>query len=175
MSWGADDDTVVVGTVGRLVAEKGYHELFEAVAGLGPGVRLVVVGGDDADKPDALDASVFATGGGHGVVFLGHRDDVDGLLGAFDLFVLASHREGQPRAAMEAAASGLPIVATDVRGCRQVVDDGSTGRSSVWPTRPVCAPRSSRWRHLRSGGRPWARQHGPRPSASSTSATLSAG
>ena len=66
-----------------------------------------------------------ATAGG--VVLLGHRDDVDRLLGAFDLFVLASHREGQPRAAMEAAASGLPIVATDVRGCRQVVDDGTTG------------------------------------------------
>ena len=62
-----------------------------------------------------------------GVVLLGHRDDVDRLLGGFDLFVLASHREGQPRAAMEAAASGLPIVATDIRGCRQVVDDGTTG------------------------------------------------
>ena len=60
-------------------------------------------------------------------MFLGHRDDVADLLGAFDVFVLASHREGQPRAAMEAAASGLPVVATDIRGCRQVVDDGSTG------------------------------------------------
>ena len=45
-----------------------------------------------------------------------------------DLFVLASHREGFPRAAMEAAAMGLPVVATDIRGCRQVVDDGLTGR-----------------------------------------------
>jgi glycosyltransferase involved in cell wall biosynthesis len=44
-----------------------------------------------------------------------------------DLFVLPSHREGFPRAAMEAAASGLPVVATDVRGCRQVVDHGTTG------------------------------------------------
>ena len=62
-----------------------------------------------------------------GVVRLGHRDDVDRLLGAFDVFVLASHREGQPRAAMEAAAAGLPIVATDIRGCRQVVDHEVTG------------------------------------------------
>jgi glycosyltransferase involved in cell wall biosynthesis len=44
-----------------------------------------------------------------------------------DLFVLPSWREGFPRAAMEASASGLPVVATDVRGCRQVVDDGVTG------------------------------------------------
>ncbi len=55
------------------------------------------------------------------------RDDVDELYGAMDLFVLASHREGFPRAAMEAAASGIPLVVTDVRGCRQVVDDGANG------------------------------------------------
>jgi glycosyltransferase involved in cell wall biosynthesis len=45
-----------------------------------------------------------------------------------DLYVLASHREGFPRSAMEAAAMGLPVVATDIRGCRQVVEDGRTGR-----------------------------------------------
>jgi glycosyltransferase involved in cell wall biosynthesis len=44
-----------------------------------------------------------------------------------DVFVLASHREGFPRAAMEAAASGLPVIATDVRGCRQVVEPEVTG------------------------------------------------
>jgi glycosyltransferase involved in cell wall biosynthesis len=58
---------------------------------------------------------------------VGHRDDIDDLYGAMDGFVLASYREGFPRAAMEAAASGLPIVATDIRGCRQVIDDGRTG------------------------------------------------
>jgi glycosyltransferase involved in cell wall biosynthesis len=125
--WGADDQTVVVGAVGRLVAEKGYPELFEAVAGL-PDVRLVVAGGADPDKPDALHPGVLRAAEAAGVVVLGHRGDVDRLLGAFDVFVLASHREGQPRAAMEAAASGLPVVATDIRGCRQVVDDGVTGR-----------------------------------------------
>jgi glycosyltransferase involved in cell wall biosynthesis len=61
------------------------------------------------------------------VVFLGHRPDVHQVLTGFDLFVLASHREGQPRAAMEAAATGLPIIATDIRGCRQVVDNEVTG------------------------------------------------
>jgi len=125
--WGADAETVVVGAVGRLVGEKGYAELFEAVAALGPRVRLVVVGGEDGDKADALDASLLARARTAGVTFLGHRHDVADLLGVFDLFVLASHREGQPRAAMEAAAAGLPIVATDIRGCRQVVDHEVTG------------------------------------------------
>jgi ribosomal protein S18 acetylase RimI-like enzyme len=55
------------------------------------------------------------------------RTDIEDLYSAMDLFVLPSHREGFPRAAMEAAAMGLPIVATDIRGCRQVVDDGVNG------------------------------------------------
>jgi glycosyltransferase involved in cell wall biosynthesis len=126
-SWGADDETVVVGTVGRLVAEKGYPELFEAVRGLAPRVLLVGVGGADPDKPDALDPVLVQRAEQDGVRLLGHRPDVARLLGAFDVFVLASHREGVPRAAMEAAASGLPVVVTDIRGCRQVVDDGVTG------------------------------------------------
>ena len=62
-----------------------------------------------------------------GVTFLGHRDDVERLYRGFDVYVLASYREGFPRSAMEAAAMGLPVVATDIRGCRQVVADGETG------------------------------------------------
>jgi len=61
------------------------------------------------------------------VQFLGMRTDVDRLYAAMDLFVLASHREGFPRSAMEAAAMGLPIVATNIRGCREVVKDGVNG------------------------------------------------
>ena len=126
-AWGADDGAVVVGAVGRLVGEKGYPELFDAVAGLAPRVRLVVVGGFDPEKPDSLSAERVRRAEEDGVVFLGHRPDVDRVLGALDVFVLASHREGQPRAAMEAAASGLPVIATDIRGCRQVVEDEVTG------------------------------------------------
>ncbi len=62
-----------------------------------------------------------------GVRFLGHRDDVETLYPAMDIYVLASHREGFPRSAMEAAACGLPLLLTNIRGCRQVVDDGTSG------------------------------------------------
>jgi glycosyltransferase involved in cell wall biosynthesis len=125
---GIDDDTVLVGTVGRLVAEKGLPELFAAMTRL-PRDRfvLVVVGAPDPVKSDALGADEVARAREHGVRFLGHRDDVDALYAAMDVFALASHREGFPRAAMEATAMGLPVVATDVRGCREVVDDGVTG------------------------------------------------
>ena len=124
---GADDDRIVVGMVGRLVAEKGLLELFAAARLLDDRYVVAVVGPDDPEKPDALDRATVREAEAHGVRFLGMRDDVDRLYGAMDLFVLPSWREGFPRAAMEAAASGLPVVATDVRGCRQVVDDGVTG------------------------------------------------
>jgi glycosyltransferase involved in cell wall biosynthesis len=124
---GVDDDTVLVGTVGRLVAEKGLPELFAAVTRLPGNFVLVVVGAPDPVKPDAIGADELTRAREHGVRFLGHRDDVDALYAAMDVFVLASHREGFPRAGMEAAAMGLPAVATDVRGCREVVDDGVTG------------------------------------------------
>lgn len=127
---GLAQDAVVVGAVGRLVLEKGYAELFQAWEHLReehPRAVLVVVGPDDADKADAVPPELIERASGLGVRFLGMRDDVDELYRAFDLYVLASHREGFPRSAMEAAASGLPIVATDIRGCRQVVADGVTG------------------------------------------------
>lgn len=124
---GVTDSEIVIGIVGRLVAEKGYPELFEAFAGLDERFRLVVVGPDDPDKPDALPRELIESATSAGVMFLGMRTDVHELYTAMDLFVLPSHREGFPRAAMEAAASGLPLVVTNIRGCRQVVDDGVNG------------------------------------------------
>jgi len=127
---GVADDEVLVGAVGRLVREKGYLELFEAVRRARvdhPELRLVVVGPSEPDKADGISAVEIDRAERDGVVFLGHRDDVDRLYGAMDAYVLASHREGFPRSAMEAAAMGLPILATDIRGCRQVVDHGVNG------------------------------------------------
>ncbi|MEX2624522.1 MAG: GNAT family N-acetyltransferase [Acidimicrobiia bacterium] len=125
---GAGPDDVVVGMVGRLVEEKGYREFFDAARLLrNSGTVFVAAGPDDPSKTDGLDRSVVEGARADGVQFLGMRTDVERLYGGFDLFVLPSYREGFPRAAMEAAASGLPIVATNIRGCRQVVDDGRTG------------------------------------------------
>lgn len=127
---GVSEGDVVVGAVGRLVAEKGYAELFDAwerIRAEVPRAVLVVVGPTDEDKSDSLGAGIVERAREAGVRFLGMRSDVDDLYRGFDLYVLASHREGFPRSAMEAAAAGLPIVATDIRGCRQVVDDGVTG------------------------------------------------
>jgi glycosyltransferase involved in cell wall biosynthesis len=128
---GVRSRSIVVGTVGRLVWQKGFRELFAAarrIRSLRPEVVFVIVGPEDQAKGDALDADDIAEAKALGnVLFTGHRDDVEELYHGFDLFVLPSYREGFPRSAMEAAASGLPIVATDIRGCRQVVDHGVNG------------------------------------------------
>jgi glycosyltransferase involved in cell wall biosynthesis/ribosomal protein S18 acetylase RimI-like enzyme len=124
---GVGADQVLVGMVGRLVAEKGVPELIEVAARLGDGYVFVIAGPHDPDKEDAVPLELIRRGEEAGVRFLGMRRDVERLYGAFDIFVLPSHREGFPRAAMEAAASGLPVVATDIRGCRQVVDEGVNG------------------------------------------------
>jgi len=124
---GAEDSDVVVGTVGRLVAEKGFPELFQAAEGFGSGYVFVVVGPVDPDKQDSLPGEMIERAKHDGVRFLGMRTDMEDVYAAMDLFVLPSHREGFPRAAMEAAAMALPVIATDIRGCRQVVRDGVNG------------------------------------------------
>ncbi len=130
-SFGAGPGDIVCGVVGRLVWEKGYREVFEAAVRLrarAPNVRVVVAGPDDPEKADAITRDDMARAEREGGVhFLGMRDDVEDLYAAMDLYVLASHREGFPRSAMEAAATGLPLVVTDVRGSRQIVDQGVTG------------------------------------------------
>jgi glycosyltransferase involved in cell wall biosynthesis len=133
-SWDVADDVVVVGTVGRLVREKGITELLDAAAQLatarapaGVPVRLVVVGPLDGAKADAVDSAMVDRAAAAGVVFAGERTDMPQCYAAMDLFVTASWREGFPRSAMEASAMGLAVVGTDIRGTRQVVDDGVTG------------------------------------------------
>lgn len=119
----------VVGTVGRLVAEKGYRELFRA-AGLVsqefPEARFLAVAPSDPEKWDAVREGELA-GVRNLFRFTGWREDVRELLALMDVFVLASWREGLPRSAIEAAAMARPLVLTDVRGCREVARDGREG------------------------------------------------
>jgi glycosyltransferase involved in cell wall biosynthesis len=128
---GVDGDAMVIGTVARLVWQKGFRELFtaaERLHGTHPNIVFVVVGGTDPDKADAISSEELASARRRGrIVFAGWRDDTEHVYPAFDLFVLPSHREGFPRSAMEAAATGLPVIATDIRGCREVVSHRKTG------------------------------------------------
>lgn len=108
------DDELLVGGVGRQVAEKGIAEFGAAARALARRARFVWVGPDDPDKPDALGEAEA------GVRFLGLRHDLPAIYAAMDVFVLPSYREGLSRSAMEAAASGRAMVLSDIRGCREI-------------------------------------------------------
>jgi len=124
---GAKPDDIVVGSVGRLVAEKGFRELFAAASKLPDGYVVVCVGPEEPTKADGLTQQELDDARTAGIRLLGMRTDVDTLYAAMDVFVLPSHREGFPRAAMEASAMGLPVIASDIRGCREVVAHGENG------------------------------------------------
>jgi glycosyltransferase involved in cell wall biosynthesis len=124
------DDRVVIVTIGRLVAEKGYLELLRAMKDID--AELWIVGerlaSDHASSIDAAIAEVERDPAlKKRVRFLGYRRDVPALLGAADIFTLPSHREGMPRSIIEAMMTGLPVVATDIRGSREEVVPEETG------------------------------------------------
>lgn len=112
--WGVRPDDLVVGGVGRLVTEKGIGEFVAAARALSNRATFVWVGPDDPDKPDAWGGDDDA------VRFVGARDDMQAVYNALDVFVLPSYREGFSRSGMEAAATGLPMVLSDIRGCREI-------------------------------------------------------
>jgi len=121
----------VLGAAGRLVYEKGYGELFDAAEQLiarHSKVRLLMVAPLDPDQKDAIPARRLEKLKQSGTAtFLPWQDEMRNWYAAMDVFVLPSYREGIPRACMEAAAMGVPVIASNIRGCREVVRDGKTG------------------------------------------------
>src|SRR5579863_849168 len=124
------DDAEIVATVTRVTREKGVIPLLQAadiLARARPKVRFLVVGPRESEGPFAVPEAEFAKRRPH-VIATGPRTDVPSLLAAVDVFAFPSeYAEGVPRAIMEAALSQLPIVATDIAGCREVVTDGWNG------------------------------------------------
>lgn len=114
---GVPADRLLVGGVGRRVAEKGLPELAVLARSMSARADFVWVGGPDEAAPLPDTAT-------RGLRVLGERRDLAALYNAFDVFVLPSHREGFSRSAMEAAATGLPMVLSDIRGCREIGTHG---------------------------------------------------
>lgn len=119
-------DAFVIGTVGRLDPVKDHLTLLQAFAHLATllphlqnDLRLVIAGGGSLEASLRKEAEAF--GIDHQVWFAGPRDDVSILLQHFDLFVLSSIAEGVPMTVLEAMAAGVPVVATDVGGVREVI------------------------------------------------------
>jgi len=124
--WGVADGALVVGSVGRLVAVKNYALLLRAVAASRLDIHLVLAG--EGPERAALTALAASLGIASRVHLLGHSNNVDRVLGAFDVFVLPSFSEGMSNTLLEAMAAGVPPVASDVGGNGEIVRDGVDGR-----------------------------------------------
>ena len=119
---------ITVTCVARLEPVKNHPMLFEAAAILrrrGEPIRLRLVG--DGPLRAAYQERCRRLGIEADVEFLGYRSDIPELLAATDVAVLTSHKEGIPRAALEAMAMAVPVVATRVTGTQEVVRHGDTG------------------------------------------------
>jgi lipopolysaccharide/colanic/teichoic acid biosynthesis glycosyltransferase/glycosyltransferase involved in cell wall biosynthesis len=133
--FGLEPGDRVVGFVGRFVREKGILELLQAMQIVNqniPEAKLMLVGDKLASDRDSKtkkiisrlhENSPFASR----IIFTGFLEDITAPMSVMDVFVLPSHREGMPRTIIEAMASGKPVIATNIRGCREEVVHGLTG------------------------------------------------
>jgi glycosyltransferase involved in cell wall biosynthesis len=126
---GAEDPSVPVLTVvGEMIPRKRHADALLAFSRLlrtHPGAVLLLVG--EGVLMERLRARAVELGVADNVRFLGFRQDIADILGATDVFVFPSGQEGLPCSVQESLAMGVPVVATDVRGCADLVDD-SCGR-----------------------------------------------
>ncbi len=125
------DGPPTVTFVGRMLHDKGIREIVDAARLLrrrGRTVRFVLVGPTDPENPQSIAAETLARWTADGLVdWVGYREDIPAVWADATLAVLPSYREGMPMSLLEAAASGRPLIATDVPGCRDLVRHGETG------------------------------------------------
>lgn len=125
---GLADEDLVIGCVGRMVALKNHIQLIELMPSLmqrHPRVKLVLIG--DGPLADELTARAATLGVTDRVVLAGAHSNIAGLLPAFDVFAQPSLTEGISIALLEASASGMAIVATEVGGNAEIIRNNETG------------------------------------------------
>lgn len=125
--FGIPGDAQIIVTVGRLTEQKGHADLIRAVAPrLVQRRHLVIVG--EGEKRAELEAIIQEQNMSERVHLIGWQPDIPGILAASHLFVLPSLWEGMPNALLEAMASGLPCIATDVEGVRELLGTGDSAK-----------------------------------------------
>jgi glycosyltransferase involved in cell wall biosynthesis len=124
----------VAGFTGRIVREKGAVEFVRAAAMIArnvPGADFIMIGAPlESDRDGCvaeIESLIESEGLSDRLIMTGYRRDVPAILALLDVFAMPSYREGMPRSLIEAMMTGLPAVATDIRGCREEVVDGVTG------------------------------------------------
>lgn len=123
--------TINIFLVARMLKDKGVEEFVAAASQLkisNGNVRFILIGDSDIENPSAIRIKSLEKWVSEGMIeWWGKCDDMENIYQHADIVVLPSYREGLPKVLLEAAACGLPIVATDVPGCREIVQDGING------------------------------------------------
>jgi glycosyltransferase involved in cell wall biosynthesis len=165
---GVTNEALIIGCVGRLVALKNHQAMIAVLPSLlrtHPTLQLVLVGGGELES--TLRSQATASGVANHVVFAGERANVADLLPAFDIFAQPSLTEGLSIALLEAASTGLAIVATAVGGNPKIIRDGATGL--LVPVQDPVALEGALTRlladhalrgQLGNGAMAWAHEHG---------------
>lgn len=118
----------IVGSIGRLTKQKGYEYLLAAmplVIAQIPDIYLVMIG--DGELRNELQARVNRLGISEHVLFTGQREDAIALLRHMEIFILPSNYEGLPTVILESMACGVPVLATDIPGTDELIQNGENG------------------------------------------------
>ena len=128
--WGILEDQLVLGYVGRIARDKGSRELLDAFSALKdqyPSLLLLVVGLPETEYGELGSGFLEELKNTEGVVLAGRQPEVAPYYTMMDILVHPTYREGLPNALLEASASELPVVSTDIPGCNEVVENGVSG------------------------------------------------
>ena len=134
--FGFKKEDFIIGIVARLDPIKNHKTLisaFKEIVTIHPNTNLVIVG--DGSLRNKLENQTYQLGIKNKVIFMGERDNVPEILKTFDVFVLPSLNEGMSNTILEAMATGIPVIASNVGGNPELVIDGRTG--FLFPTNDV--------------------------------------
>lgn len=130
--------------IGRLISDKGVFELLEAakeITSRNEFVEFYLYGEFDLNNPSAINEELVKKYCSKSIQLMGKIDDIKEALTIAHCVILPSYREGMSRSLLEASACGIPIIATDVPGCREIVSNNNNGY--------VCKPKDSKDLYLK--------------------------
>ncbi|MFY4749228.1 glycosyltransferase family 4 protein [Aliarcobacter butzleri] len=125
-----DKKDFVITFVGRIVKDKGINELIEAFVNLSKkhnNLKLFLVGDYEEHLNPIKNENKILIDSLDSIITVGFQNDIRDFLSITDLFVLPSYREGLPNSLIEAGSFGIPLLATNINGCNEIIDDGITG------------------------------------------------
>ncbi len=125
-----DKKDFVITFVGRIVKDKGINELIEAFVNLSKkynNLKLLLVGDYEEHLNPIKNENKILIDSLDSIITVGFQNDIRDFLSITDLFVLPSYREGLPNSLIEAGSFGIPLLATNINGCNEIIDDCITG------------------------------------------------